>query len=358
MAVQGFATGNALSPRVWAKGVEAEALKKTVAFNFAGKTSSHLLQWRDELTRGPGDKLRVGLRMQIDDSTRPKQGNAALEGNERTLDFYYDDIVINQVRDAVRFYNVIDAQRITFDMREEARAALADYFAAVFDRWFFYQLAGAVYADDTDTSLTGNNSISAPDSSRIFRPASISADESLTDAHPFTLDLLDKAVEKAKTLTPSIRPAKIEGVGEYYVCFIHPYQTTQLRATDSFWTALNRDMLRSGRSDDNPIFTGALGTYNGVLLVESNRVPQGVNSSSSAEVDDTRRAIFAGAQAAALATGRMGGEPDRFRWVEESFEYNNEVGVACGMVGGLKKLRFDSKDFGSITIPTYAAAAS
>lgn len=358
MAVQGFSTSNAFNPRIHAKGVEAEALAKAVTSPFIGKTSSSLIQLREELGKRPGDTLRVGLRMQMDETTRPKQGNAGLEGNERTLNFYTDDLVINHVRDAVRWYDVIDPQRITFEMREEARAALADYFTAVFEQWFFNQVAGAVYADDTDTSLTGNNAVVAPDSNHIYRPDGVSADESLAAANVFKVEHIDVLIEKAKTLSPLIRPADIEGLGSYYVLFLHPYQVTQLRAVDSFWTALNRDILRSGKFvESNPLFTGALGAYNGTLLVESKRVPLGVNSSTSASVANTRRAIFCGAQAAAFGVGRLGGTPDRFRWVEESFDYKNEVGIACGMVGGLKKLVFNSTDFASIVVPTYAAAS-
>ena len=39
---------------------------------------------------------------------------------------------------------------------------------------------------------------------------------------------LDYAKEAAKTLTPPIRPAQIEG-GEYYVVILHPYQVTDIR---------------------------------------------------------------------------------------------------------------------------------
>jgi N4-gp56 family major capsid protein len=356
MAVQGFSTSNAFNPRIHAKGVEAEALAKAVVSPFIGKTSSSLIQLREELGKGPGDTLRVGLRMQMDESTRPKQGNAGLEGNERTLNFYTDDLKIDHVRDAVRWYDVIDAQRITFEMREEARAALADYFTAVFEQWFFNQVAGALYADDTDTSLTGNNAVVAAES--IYRPGGITTDELLVSTTPFSVELLDVLIERAKTRSPLIRPASIEGLGDYYVCFLHPYQVTSLRAVDSFWTALNRDILRSGKFvESNPLFTGALGAYNGTLLVESKRVPLGVNSSTAASVANTRRAIFCGAQAASFGVGRLGGTPDRFRWVEESFDYKNEVGIACGMVGGLKKLVFNSTDFATIVVPTYAAAS-
>lgn len=357
MAVQGFSTSNALSPRQWAKRVEAETFKKAVVAPFIGKSSSSLIQMREELSKQPGDKLRITLRAQMDETVRPKQGNAGLEGNERTVNYFYDDLTFDQVREAHRLYNVVDPQRVSFDQREEARAALSDLATSWLEQAFFNQAAGAVYADDTDTSLTGNHSV--PASEAVYRPDSVAADESLGSSNVLRLELIDALVERAKTRTFAIRPADIEGVGKYFVLFIHPYQTSQLRATDSFWTALNRDILRSGKFvEDNPLYTGALGAYNGTLIVESTRVPLGVNSSTSASVANTRRAIFCGAQTAGLVIGRQGGEPDRFRWVEKHFDYDNELGISVGMVFGLKRFQFNSTDFGSIVVPTYAAASS
>ena len=43
-------------------------------------------------------------------------------------------------------------------------------------------------------------------------------------------------------------------------------------------------------------------------------------------------------------------------WVEEMFDYGNQLGVSAGMIAGLKKTRFNSADFGTIVVPTYAVA--
>jgi N4-gp56 family major capsid protein len=115
--------------------------------------------------------------------------------------------------------------------------------------------------------------------------------------------------------------------------------------------------MQGGRVDDNPLITGALGVWNDVLLIESTRVPQGVNSSTGAAVAGVRRAIFCGAQSAVIAWGRLGGTPRRFRWVEKQFEYDREYGVAAGFLGGIKLTQFNGKPFGSIVISTTAAAS-
>ena len=97
--------------------------------------------------------------------------------------------------------------------------------------------------------------------------------------------------------------------------------------------------------------------YNGIIIHEATRVPQGVSTVTSAAVANTRRAIFCGAQAAVFATGRDTSAPDeKMSYVEETFDYGNQLGVSAGVIAGLKKTRFNSADFGTIVIPTYAAA--
>ncbi|MFK5282645.1 DUF4043 family protein, partial [Lacticaseibacillus paracasei] len=75
----------------------------------------------------------------------------------------------------------------------------------------------------------------------------------------------------------------------------------------------------------NPIFSGALGIYNGVVLHKASRVTQGVHSVAGTAVSNTRRAVLCGAQSATIAFGSENGAP-RFTWVEEMFDYGNQFG--------------------------------
>ncbi|KKK78727.1 hypothetical protein LCGC14_2840640, partial [marine sediment metagenome] len=43
-------------------------------------------------------------------------------------------------------------------------------------------------------------------------------------------------------------------------------------------------------------------------------------------------------------------------WVEELFDYENQLGVAAGQISGLKKSIFNSNDFGTIVMTGYAPA--
>ena len=39
---------------------------------------------------------------------------------------------------------------------------------------------------------------------------------------------------------------------------------------------------------------------------------------------------------------------------EKTFDYGNKKGVASGMIGGVQKLTFNSKDYGVVTVDTGA----
>lgn len=360
MATQAFGTSHALVPQQWSEGLEAEVLKKISYAGLIGKRSDSLIQWKDTLSSKPGDTETVGLRMQL--GAAPKSSSQAVEGNEQTLTIHDFSFTIDEVVDAVRFKNVIDRQRVTFDMRDEAKAALADQLSNAWDHSFFNQIAGN--QAESNATLYGHNSPVDPQnmnsgSHYINGEGASSNDEDLdSSGDTFTLALLDKAVERAKTLSPAIRPARIPGFGRpLYVCFLHPYQVTQLRVADTRWDDIQMAAMQGGKVNDNPLITGALGVYNDVLLIESTRVPLGVNSTTDAAVADTRRAIFCGAQTAVIGWGRLGGTPRRFRWVEKQFDYDREYGVAAGFLGGIKLTQFNSRPFASIVIATYATSS-
>lgn len=219
--------------------------------------------------------------------------------------------------------------------------------------------ANATQSTSINTIYSGNQATIAPDSNHIFSSSATNdntteASLSLTTTFALKLADLDRAVAKAKTLSPAIRPISIQGQKQY-VCFIHPNQTYQLRATTSTgsWQDIEKSKLTGGVIGDNPIVTGLLGVYNNVLLVEDARVPCVASSVTSST--SYRRGVLCGAQAIALAVGRDNSDTN-MTWVEELFDFGNQLGVSAGMIYGMKKLVFNSSDFATIVISGYAPA--
>lgn len=86
------------------------------------------------------------------------------------------------------------------------------------------------------------------------------------------------------------------------------------------------------------------------------RVTQGVHSTSGAAQTSVRRAVLCGAQAGIMGFGKNFGLKEYY-WREELFDYGNQLGVSGGCIFGLKKTVYNSVDFGTVVISTYAAAA-
>jgi N4-gp56 family major capsid protein len=317
MATMTFGVNDPLAVKLWSKKLAVEALKDTYFGRFLGETSDSLIQIKTETAKGAGDKITVGLRMQL--SGAGVAGDGTLEGNEEALVTYSDAVVLDQLRHAVRSSGRASQQRVPFDLRQESLDGMKDWWADRLDTGFFNQICG--YTVESDTRLTGNQAAVAPDAAHQKWGGAATNDQGLGSSDIFKLSLIDKCVEAAKTLSPAIRPMKHEG-RDFYVMFLHPYQVTDLRtdaATAGNWLDIQKAAMQGGKVVDNPIFTGALGVYNGVVLHEATRVTQGIHSSTGAAVANTRRAVFCGAQAAMIAFGQDSG-PNKFTWVEELFD--------------------------------------
>lgn len=360
MSLTEYGPNHPLAVRLWAKRLFVESLRETFVDRFIGTSEKNsIVYMKDELTKSAGDRVTMGIRLQL--LGAGVQGDATLEGNEEALSTYNDTIIIDQLRHAVRSKGKMSEQRVPFSVRQESMDGLKDWWADRIDQSFFNQICG--FTAQTDTRYTGMQAVLAPDTAHIFRPNSRTTDESLTTGDEFALTMIDRMVARIKswqsnlTGTIPIRPIKYKG-GDYYVMFVHPYQTFQLRTNTNAgsWADLQKSRLLGSGSDDNPIFTGGsfLGIYNGVVIHESSRVTNGVNSTTAAAVTNTRRAVLCGAQAALMATGRDDSGPEKMNWVEELFDYNNQLGVAAGMIFGMKKTQFNSLDFATIVFATYS----
>ena len=359
MATTSYGVNAPEAVKLWSRKLAHEIKKATYIDRFIGESADSLIQTKNDTKKGPGDRITVTLRMLL--SGDGVVGDSTLENNEESLTTYTDNVVINQLRHAVRSQGKMSEQRIPFTYREEAKDGLVQWWAERMDQAFFNHICGYTPANTaTGTSGTGpaytaGNTILAPSTSR-KKFATGTTDEGLGSSDKMTLTLIDYAVEAAKTATPLIRPIRYKGQ-MYYVMFLHPYQVTDLRTTTSTgqWLDIQKAAMMGGQITDNPIFTGALGVYNNVILHEAFRVTQGVNSSTGAAISTVRRAVLCGAQTGFIAFGQGSGFKE-MEWNEKLFDYGNQLGVKAGSIFGIKKAQFNSLDFGTICCSTYAAA--
>lgn len=361
MATTDFGTNDASTVKAWSRKTEREVLKKTIIGRLLGSTSDAGVQVVDDLKKGPGDRVRLSLRMNLTDDPLVGQGSP-MEGNESSLTFYTDDLIIDQVRTAVRWNTGISDQRVVYNLREEGKVALSDRGADLLDYWFINQVSGNTVP--TNTGYTGLQSVTAINASadadhyinaETPEIGGASNDQDLDSNDLPVLTLADEFLRRAKTLTPAIRPLKMNGE-DVFLWIMHPNQTLDLQtASGNLWLTIQQNLLTGGAIKDNPLLVGALGRYKNVILMEDARIPLGINSSSGAAVANTRRSIFVGAQAAWMGIGREQPGAERWSWKEKAFDYEDQIGIRIKMVGGLKRSIFNSKSFGSAVCSTYSS---
>ena len=345
MAITVISSSDNKAAKLWAKSLFRDTLAKTWYKKFMGEGSGSIIQVLPETKKSRGDKVTYALRMQLSGAGRV--GQEVLETNEEDLSFYDAALYIDLMRHAVKIDTTITQQRVEYDLRRESRDALSDWWAARLDDYMFRYLAG-------DTSLTfAANTASSADSSHVVFASTCTAESQLTTAMVFSLALIDKAVKKAKTVSPIIRPINIDG-DQYYAVVLHPAQVYDLRTSTSTgqWLDIQKAALTGNGAKTNPIFQGSLGTYNGCILYEASRLHMGTYGASSANV---YRSLLLGAQAGCIAFGNADGL-DQFSWEEETFDYGKNLGVAASSIWGIQKNVFNSQDYGVITISTGATA--
>ena len=357
MAITAFGTNDAQTVKIWSSLTMREVLKATLMNKFLGTGKGAIIQRLTELEKGAGDNIKYDLLMQM--TGDGVTGDNRMRDNEEALVYYQDNISIDQLRNAHAFRRM-SQQRTLHDMRSDAKTNLSEWFAEKYDRKMFNQLCG-------NTNETFANTAVAPDSDHyimsgdVSKTGVIATDEgNLSNNDQIQLADLDYAKEAAKTLTPPIRPVMIDG-GEYFVVVLHTYSVTDLRldiANSAYVSWPDIQMYANKRGLSNPIFSGALGVYNGMIIYESTRIYRPISNVS--------RNLFLGAQAGTYAVGsaydsiesQRVGKDNLMSWFEQTDDYGNEKGISVGNIFGMKGTRFNSKDFGKIVLSSYSASHS
>lgn len=368
MAVTTYGVNDALSNRLQAKALSYEVTKGLEIAPLIGTGANNIIQQKTEF-KDKGDRITFGLRGRLTGDGVTE--NQILEGNEEGLATFSDTLFINELAHAVRVKGEdgIDQQRVLFDVRDEGKTALADWYSERMSLSFFLQMCGYTAPTITYRELTtpvglvrtGLNATLAPSASKRLWGNGLATDELVGAASSatMTLDLVLKAKEKARLANPRIRPVRVNGADKY-VMYLHPTQVVDLQleaqATGSIsWADIQLAALRGGEISNNPIYTGAVGEYMGVVLRENEDVTTGVNSTTNVEVSTVRRAILLGAQAGVIGFSSRYDKTTPYKWVEEEFDYGRELGISAQGLMGLKKTQYNSTDFGVITVSTYAA---
>ena len=286
--------------QAWAKSTFSAGMQKSFFNKFTGNSPENIIQIKEELKKTAGDTIHIPLLMPL--SGAGVTGDNILEGNEEQLIYRDFAVTIDQIRNGVRIKGKMEEQKVQLDMRKDARTALSKWLADYIDKKIFSELS-------TD-----------PTPDRIVYGGTATSEGSIGAADTFSTKLIGKAKRIALAdENTMIKPVRIDGI-DTYVMVIDQWQARDLMA-DEIW--INAQQYANVRGKDNPIFSGALGMYDGVVIHQCNRVLRTETGSGGTKVG---HALFLGAQAAVFAIG------ENPTWEEDFFDYRNSVGFSCARI--------------------------
>jgi N4-gp56 family major capsid protein len=327
---------------------------------FIGTDDNNIIQRLTELDSGPGDKVKFDLSVQL--RGKPVYGDNRAEGKEENLKFFSDEVNIDQMRHPVSAGGRMTRKRTPHNLRTTAKARLSDYWAKFIDEMIFIYLSGARginedFIESTDWTGHANNAIQAPDDSHVLFGGDATSKATIEAADKMSKNLIERASVKAGMMqaldptTANMMPTMVGGE-PHYITLMSTFHEYDLRNADTTgWLEIQK-ALATAEGRKNAIFKGGLGMVNNVVL-HSHRSAIRFNDYGAGSNVKAGRALFMGRQAGVVAYGTKGGL--RFDWQEEVKDYGNEPTVNAGTTIGVKKTRFNGKDFGVLALDTASA---
>lgn len=290
-------------PQIWARKVYEEAKAKMFWNRFTGAEGSGMpVILKTELITQPGQLINISRVAEL--TGAGVSGEETLRGNEEKLSLAQVQVTPEWKRHAVADTGKVKKQ-ITQDFRLKAKAGLSYWMAKKQDAsmWTAARLTTAQGFDASAIKVVYANDASSVDS--------------IDSADDMGMAEIRKAA--AVLAGNNTEPITIAGMpaGEgYYLMFIHPFQAWSLKK-DSDW--IDNHQNASERGKDNPLFTGALGEVDGVIIHSTTQCTRVENAASPALY--TARAIMLGQEA--LCRGLN----EDISWNEQLDDYSFVEGI-------------------------------
>jgi N4-gp56 family major capsid protein len=379
MATTAFASGDPRTQKIWSTLLFKDALDDMVLTSLMSAGGDNVLVVDKKLIAKPGNTIVTELRKRL--TGAGKGDNGSIQGNEQALQVLNQSTVIHERSTGVVSEGELSDKYTATDIRQDGRAALSEWLSDRLEYDVIQALAGLY----NESGISTVNEV-APTTNRIWRggqtaAGALAADSSmtLTDAeignggagddlnYLFGTKVVNKIVEYAEYYKiPRVRirnPKSNQLVGDYWVYVGHPFQFADMRneTGETGWARLVAQAHE--RRNEHPLFTGAIGMWNGVVLLSSNKIPIRTGAGGTTEAEGftlaagvttdalpsgvtAARGLFLGRQAGILAWGRTP------RWYEyytdaSSGKTGRKPGIGTDMLYGVKKTKFN--DHGETT---------
>lgn len=359
MATTTIGVGDPKAVKAWATSLAVDVKKKSKwsRQSWIGTNPNSIIHEKTQLESDPGDRVSFDLLMSMRGDII--LGDDVAEGREEDLVFYTDEVRIDQVRKAGSAGGRMSRKRQVHDLRKITKDVVGKYMAEWCDQAIFAYLSGGVgiNQDFRFRAAFADNAFQAPDAAHHMFGGAATSVATITTSDGMSKQVFERVVARAKMMnaidlnTPQINPVNIEGE-ERYLAIINPWQETAMRqqAGAGGWLEMTQ-ALAAAVGNKSDFVRGGTGMINGVVIHTDASVIRYANFGAGTNLPGAR-ALFLGAQAGVIAYGTT--TKQRYFWNEEVKDYGNKVGMAAGAILGIKKTRFNDRDYGTIAIDTYA----
>ena len=375
MAKTNFAALTDEQKTAWGMDFWAHARNRSFVNKFLGKSENSMIHHITELTK---DKkgARAVLTLVADLTGDGVVGDSKLEDNEESMNSFDTVITIDQLRNANRIEGRMADQKSIVNFRRQSRNKLSYWLGDRIDQMAFLSMSSLPYTLNTNGSLrpvapAGQNLADlefaeanpAPTANRSFYLG--------TDGHlvsgtgydaadgvitPLTYKSLVRM--KANAKDAYIKPLRSNGGEDLYMVFVTPQGMADLRLDPDFIANVRHAGVRGGKND---LFSGASSVMvDGMIVHEyrhvfsNEKAAAGDRFGATTGTDIGQRVLFCGAQALGMA------DIGAAEWVEDVFDYENEVGISVAKIFGFLNPKFkgnlahfnSDENFGVMTVDT------
>lgn len=331
MAKTSYGTSANETRKVWEEKLFRDSVKTSYFNRFMGEGQDKVVQVKTELEKSRGDSIRFGIRYRA--TGDGVEEGVTLEGKEEKLNTATCDVLLKRYRHAIRDDGEMTRQRAMFDVLDEQRSAIEEWGAEKIDKLCFDELftgtPAKVFYKTTAAGMTAAAAATA-------KAALVLAESKMT---PEFISFV-----KAWALTGGgrnyvpLRPILIDGK-KHLVLLVSPDTEYDIKVNSTFSQAVREAEVRG---KENPLFTGAVAIWDGVVIHSHENVPQAADGGGAAV--PWAKAALVGAQSLCFAWGK------RPSIVKKDFDYDEEVGFAWRVTCGVKRPEFNSKIYGSVPI--------
>ena len=332
-----------------------------------------LIQVKMDLLGGIGDKvtfpqlapLALNGRVQLGTDTTAM----VLEGYEEAISAYSWKATLKEWGHSVRDTGALARKQPAFSWDTGMRMALGEWFGTKLDQATYAALAGIAFTGDNSKALLAANApagtarkLTGGTAAGTFTPRT--TDAGIASGEYLSLEMISYARKSIRTQQPLIRPIRISGQ-DWYFLFISPTQAYDLKSdagasvVHTWGEAMKYAMPRG---EKNPLFTKAMGAWDGVLIFEydgvqtrtgdggsevltsvGNTFDTGDNAASGRKI---ARGLFCGATACVHAYG------SKPKFVGKKFDYDRLEGLSVQTLVSVEKPEFNSVDYGVMVLDT------